>query len=153
MSNNDGDLQLETNEKVENDGFELPSSNEEVTGLPANTKGLQRMETETITGDPYYLLVNDPSFLEDPNHIYPDNIIISSKYTVLTFIPLNLFEQFRRIANIYFLMIIAIQTVPDITPFSVWTSVIPLIFILTVGAIKDGLEDYVNCDTQIQTQK
>ena len=28
----------------------------------------------------------------------------TSKYTVVTFIPLNLFEQFRRAANCYFLL-------------------------------------------------
>jgi hypothetical protein len=36
---------------------------------------------------------------------YPDNRVVSSKYTVLNFLPKNLFEQFRRIANTYFLII------------------------------------------------
>ena len=30
------------------------------------------------------------------------------KYTVITFFPLNLFEQFRRAANIYFLCTLVI---------------------------------------------
>jgi phospholipid-translocating ATPase len=33
-------------------------------------------------------------------HIYPTNQVITSKYTVITFIPRNLLEQFRRIANV-----------------------------------------------------
>lgn len=39
------------------------------------------------------------------------NRIVSTKYTLLTFLPQNLFEQFRRIANFYFLImtIIAIS--------------------------------------------
>uniref|UniRef100_A0A8C8DVH1 Phospholipid-transporting ATPase n=1 Tax=Oryzias sinensis TaxID=183150 RepID=A0A8C8DVH1_9TELE len=40
---------------------------------------------------------------------YPDNRIVSSKYTFWNFIPKNLFEQFRRIANFYFLVIFLIQ--------------------------------------------
>ena len=36
---------------------------------------------------------------------YPNNEVISSKYTAWNFLPKNLFEQFRRIANVYFLCI------------------------------------------------
>jgi phospholipid-translocating ATPase len=33
------------------------------------------------------------------DRVYPTNQNITSKYTVITFLPRNLFEQFRRIAN------------------------------------------------------
>jgi hypothetical protein len=36
-----------------------------------------------------------------PEHIYATNQVITSKYTVITFLPRNLLEQFRRIANMY----------------------------------------------------
>lgn len=32
-------------------------------------------------------------------HIYTTNQVITSKYTILTFLPRNLLEQFRRVAN------------------------------------------------------
>lgn len=32
-------------------------------------------------------------------HIYATNQVITSKYSVITFLPRNLLEQFRRIAN------------------------------------------------------
>ena len=35
------------------------------------------------------------------DHVYHPNQIISSKYTLFTFLPRNLLEQFRRIANMY----------------------------------------------------
>uniref|UniRef100_A0A8C0EP17 Phospholipid-transporting ATPase n=1 Tax=Bubo bubo TaxID=30461 RepID=A0A8C0EP17_BUBBB len=38
-----------------------------------------------------------------------DNRIVSSKYTLWNFLPKNLFEQFRRIANFYFLIIFLVQ--------------------------------------------
>lgn len=34
-----------------------------------------------------------------PAHVYSTNQVITSKYTVFTFLPRNLLEQFRRIAN------------------------------------------------------
>uniref|UniRef100_A0A8B9KQ32 Phospholipid-transporting ATPase n=1 Tax=Astyanax mexicanus TaxID=7994 RepID=A0A8B9KQ32_ASTMX len=44
---------------------------------------------------------------------FADNRIISSKYTIWNFIPKNLFEQFRRIANFYFLIIFLVQGYED----------------------------------------
>ncbi|XP_060264245.1 phospholipid-transporting ATPase IG isoform X17 [Ovis aries] len=71
-----------------------------------------------------------------------DNRIISSKYTLWNFLPKNLFEQFRRIANFYFLIIFLIQVTVD-TPTSPITSGLPLFFVITVTAIKQGYEDWL----------
>ena len=38
-----------------------------------------------------------------------NNEIRTAKYTLLTFLPINLFEQFCRVANLYFLIIAALQ--------------------------------------------
>jgi phospholipid-translocating ATPase len=38
-------------------------------------------------------------------HIYVSNQVITSKYTIITFLPRNLLEQFRRIANVCVLLI------------------------------------------------
>ena len=65
-------------------------------------------------------------------------MISTARYNVITFLPLNLFTQFRRLANIYFLIVVAVQFIPDVSPFSVYISIMPLAFILTVTAIKDG---------------
>ncbi|KAM4608383.1 phospholipid-transporting ATPase IH-like [Polymixia lowei] len=73
---------------------------------------------------------------------YPDNRIVSSKYTFWNFIPKNLFEQFRRIANFYFLVIFLVQLIID-TPTSPVTSGLPLFFVITVTSIKQGYEDWL----------
>ncbi|XP_064263907.1 phospholipid-transporting ATPase IH isoform X4 [Passer domesticus] len=73
---------------------------------------------------------------------FPDNRIVSSKYTFWNFIPKNLFEQFRRIANFYFLIIFLVQLIID-TPTSPVTSGLPLLFVITVTAIKQGYEDWL----------
>ncbi|XP_010901411.2 phospholipid-transporting ATPase 11C isoform X2 [Esox lucius] len=82
----------------------------------------------------------------DPEAFIPpkfcDNRIVSSKYTVWNFLPKNLFEQFRRIANFYFLIIFLVQVIVD-TPTSPVTSGLPLFFVITVTAIKQGYEDWL----------
>ncbi|KAJ1528456.1 hypothetical protein ONE63_006867 [Megalurothrips usitatus] len=73
---------------------------------------------------------------------YPNNKLVSSKYTVWSFLPLNMFEQFRRIANFYFLVATVIVMSIN-SPVSPWTSLLPLLFVVTVTAVKQGYEDYM----------
>lgn len=91
--------------------------------------------------DARYLTIkfNDHEFNGEFN--YPTNTIITSKYTYLNFVPINLMEQFRRLANTYFLLIIVLCSIPEIAPFSPVTSIMPLVLILTCTGMKDWIED------------
>lgn len=53
------------------------------------------------------LRANDPEF--NAGQDFVSNYTTTSKYTLLSFIPKNLFEQFHRIANVYFLFIAVLQ--------------------------------------------
>ncbi|KAL0571364.1 hypothetical protein V5O48_010602 [Marasmius crinis-equi] len=75
-------------------------------------------------------------------HVYYSNQVISSKYTVLTFIPRNLLEQFRRVANIYFLALAILQFFPEFSTISPAVVILPLVIIIGLTALKDGYEDY-----------
>uniref|UniRef100_A0A7M4ETH0 ATPase phospholipid transporting 11C n=1 Tax=Crocodylus porosus TaxID=8502 RepID=A0A7M4ETH0_CROPO len=70
------------------------------------------------------------------------SFFLTLQYTVWNFLPKNLFEQFRRIANFYFLIIFLVQVIVD-TPTSPVTSGLPLFFVITVTAIKQGYEDWL----------
>lgn len=37
------------------------------------------------------------------------NCIVTSKYNIVTFLPVNLFEQFQEVANTYFLFLLILQ--------------------------------------------
>lgn len=63
------------------------------------------------------------------------------RYTLLTFLPRNLFEQFHRLANVYFLFIACLNWVPAVQAFGKEISFIPLLFVLAVTALKDAYED------------
>ncbi|XP_028252087.1 phospholipid-transporting ATPase VD isoform X2 [Parambassis ranga] len=70
------------------------------------------------------------------------NAIRTNKYSLLTFIPMNLFQQFHRAANLYFLFLALLNWVPVVEAFQKEITMIPLMVVLTVIAIKDALEDY-----------
>jgi hypothetical protein len=69
------------------------------------------------------------------------NEVSTAKYTLLTFLPVNLFEQFLRAANLYFLLTAILQLIPGLSPTSWFTTVAPLVFVLAVNAIKEGYDD------------
>lgn len=70
-----------------------------------------------------------------------ENRIKTTKYNLITFLPKNLFEQFKRVANTYFLVIAVLAAFP-FSPVSPITTIIPLTFVMSVTALKEGLEDY-----------
>lgn len=79
---------------------------------------------------------------EKVSKLYMNNKIRTTKYTLLTFIPRNLFEQFHRVANLYFLFLVVLNWVPLVEAFQKEITMLPLIAVLTITALKDGLEDY-----------
>ncbi|EIW73502.1 hypothetical protein TREMEDRAFT_26850 [Tremella mesenterica DSM 1558] len=78
----------------------------------------------------------------DPIIRYVRNKVRTSKYTIVTFLPKNLFEQFRRVANIYFLTLVILQLFSIFGAPNAQIGMLPLIFILSITAIKDGIEDW-----------
>lgn len=54
----------------------------------------------------------------------------------------NLFEQFHRFANLYFILVVALNWVPQVQAFGKEIAMIPVIFVLAVTAVKDAFEDF-----------
>ena len=78
----------------------------------------------------------------NPKQLFVSNKVHTSKYTTLTFIPKNLFEQFRRAANMYFLGMAILQLVPYFGVDSPALTLLPICVVVFITAIKDGFEDY-----------
>lgn len=74
----------------------------------------------------------------DPYH---DNAVRTSKFTLLNFVPKSLFEQFRRVANFYFLIISLLQLTTNLSPTNEYSTVGPLALVLFATMVKEGLED------------
>ncbi|XP_055343219.1 probable phospholipid-transporting ATPase IA [Paramacrobiotus metropolitanus] len=73
---------------------------------------------------------------------FKTNVVRTTKYNVLSFLPLFLFESFRRYSNAFFAFIAALQQIPDVSPTGRWTTLVPLTFILFVSACKEIFEDF-----------
>ncbi|KAJ4952234.1 hypothetical protein NE237_029066 [Protea cynaroides] len=72
---------------------------------------------------------------------YPTNYITTTKYNIITFLPKAIFEQFRRVANVYFLMA-AILSLTPVAPFSAVSMIAPLAFVVGLSMAKEALEDW-----------
>ncbi|XP_060134863.1 phospholipid-transporting ATPase VD isoform X6 [Zootoca vivipara] len=79
---------------------------------------------------------------EKVSRLYKTNRIRTTKYRIWNFLPKNIFEQFHRAANLYFLFIVLLNWVPVVEAFRKEITMIPLVVVLTIIAVKDGVEDY-----------
>jgi phospholipid-translocating ATPase len=73
---------------------------------------------------------------------YGDNRVIHSKYTILTFIPLMLWQQLRRFMNLYFIIIACLQLWRDVSPVNPLTTWGPIIVIFAIAFVREGVDDF-----------
>ena len=67
---------------------------------------------------------------------YPANKIKTSKYTILTFLPKNIYEQFQGLANFYFLGIVILQGFGEFAQVPIIIPTLPILIILLATAVK-----------------
>uniref|UniRef100_A0A8C3GWF6 Phospholipid-transporting ATPase n=1 Tax=Corvus moneduloides TaxID=1196302 RepID=A0A8C3GWF6_CORMO len=75
---------------------------------------------------------------------YSGNAIRTAKYNLLTFLPLNLYEQFHRMANVYFVFVILLQTFPEISTLPWYTLLFPLSCLLIIRGLRDLIDDILS---------
>jgi phospholipid-translocating ATPase len=79
---------------------------------------------------------------ERTGHSYVSNFIRSSRYTLWDFLPKQLFFQFSKLANFYFLVIGILQMVPGLSTTGTYTTIGPLIAFVALSMAKEGYDDY-----------
>uniref|UniRef100_A0AAX7SYC9 Phospholipid-transporting ATPase n=1 Tax=Astatotilapia calliptera TaxID=8154 RepID=A0AAX7SYC9_ASTCA len=88
-----------------------------------------------------------PSFTENEElkellQLYKSNKIRTTKYSFLSFLPKNVFEQLHRFANVYFIFLAALNFVPVVEAFQPEIALVPIVLVLSLTALKDICEDY-----------
>ena len=88
----------------------------------------------------YRFYINDTK--NNESYHFKDNRIDTTKYNIITFLPKALILQFVRLANIYFLISAILQCIPVISPLAPASAVVPIVIVLSVSVIREGIEDY-----------
>jgi magnesium-transporting ATPase (P-type) len=70
------------------------------------------------------------------------NRIVTSRYTLLTFVPLNFWEQLQRPLNAYFVFQAILLCIPEFAPVSPLTMIIPLALAFSLSGMKEAVDDY-----------
>ncbi len=75
------------------------------------------------------------------------NEISTTKYTLITWLPLSFMMQFRRIANVYFLVISGLMIIGTyfpwifVSPLEPLSTIVTLIVVMLVTSLKEGADD------------
>ncbi|CAI7795274.1 unnamed protein product [Closterium sp. NIES-53] len=83
---------------------------------------------------------------------FSSNRIYTTKYTWYTFLPRGLFEQFRRVANLYFLFHACVSLTP-LSSISPMATVPPLVFVVGLAMAKELWEDIKRGSSDYETNK
>jgi phospholipid-translocating ATPase len=78
---------------------------------------------------------------ERTNDPYTSNWIRSTRYSAWNFVPRQLVAQFSKLANFYFLVISILQMIPGLSTTGTYTTIIPLMFFVTLSIAKEGYDD------------
>ncbi|XP_037636902.1 phospholipid-transporting ATPase IA isoform X3 [Sebastes umbrosus] len=120
----------------------MPPVQRTMSDLRTRSEGYEKTEDTTERTsladqeDARMIYLNQQQFTK-----FCNNRVSTAKYNVLTFLPRFLYSQFRRAANAFFLFIALLQQIPDVSPTGRWTTLVPLLFILVVAAVKEFIED------------
>lgn len=78
---------------------------------------------------------------ERTNQPYTSNWIRSTRYSAWNFVPRQLVAQFSKLANFYFLVISILQLIPGLSTTGTFTTIVPLMFFVTLSIAKEGYDD------------
>ena len=71
-----------------------------------------------------------------------ENKVNNQRYTLVSFLPMILFDQFKYFFNMFFLIICISQFWEPLKVGFMISYIAPLLFVLTVTVIKEAYEDY-----------
>lgn len=72
----------------------------------------------------------------------PTNKIKSTRYSALTFLPIALFLQYKKVVVCFYTFNTVMQSIPAISTNSPMASLVPVVFIILLGMSKEAYLEY-----------
>ena len=115
-----------------------------------NNNNKESSQTNSFNLRKIYVDLNEEDLINEDNHniianqkmIYNNNSIRTCQYTLLTFLPLALINQFKTAFNWFFLIYNIIAVIPELSDLEPAAEVTPFIVVLILNLIKEAIEDY-----------
>ena len=73
---------------------------------------------------------------------FVSNSVTTARYNLWDFLPKQLYAQFSKIANVYFLFVASLQMVPSWSPTGQYTTLVPLLVFLSIAMAHEGYDDW-----------
>lgn len=73
---------------------------------------------------------------------YCSNLITSSRYTIYSFLPRQLYAQLSRLANTYFLIVAILQMIPGWSTTGTYTTIVPLLIFMSISMAREAWDDF-----------
>ncbi|KYR01728.1 hypothetical protein DLAC_01739 [Tieghemostelium lacteum] len=102
---------------------------------------LQKIQDLILRRHVYFSRTIDLTLDNQPTR-FPPNVVRNQKYSIYTFIPVILYEQFKYFFNLYFLLVALSQFIPPLQTGYLFTYISPLAFVLTVTIFKEAYDDF-----------
>jgi magnesium-transporting ATPase (P-type) len=74
-------------------------------------------------------------------NLYYSNVVKSTRYNLISFVPATLFLQFTKVINCFYLVNMILQMFPQISTNAWYFTAFPLAFIIGLGMIKEAIAD------------
>ena len=78
-------------------------------------------------------------FADIPNQKCPPNGRKSTRYNIVTFLPIVFLYQFTRVINCFYVFNAVLQSIPSISTNNPLATIIPLSFVISVGILKEAI--------------
>ena len=85
---------------------------------------------------------NGENEIINQRNLYCNNSIRTCQYTLITFLPLALLNQFKTAFNWFFLIYVIIACIPIISDKALAPEIAPFVIVLIISLIKEAIEDY-----------